>query len=186
MELWGYGTSDTLPLSICIVYICIVRVHFIQLYSIVHYRVNLGWHVLLKIDVSSAVFWRHQSSWLFLDALVVHSTLGCSCKEGPVTQIPTLSTSQRRESEDLRLYWECLILSMLLRYDGPCPLRTLKVIEQILNLILKDIGSQWSTFKTGLICSCVGILQRTLAAEFWTIWSLWIKTFGSPAKMALQ
>ncbi len=44
------------------------------------------------------------------------------------------------------------------------------------------------SFKTGLIHArpCLGILQRTLAAEFWTIWSLWIKTFGSPAKRALQ
>ena len=33
------------------------RVQFIQLHSIALYRVNLGWHMLLKIDdVSSAVF----------------------------------------------------------------------------------------------------------------------------------
>ncbi len=37
-------------------YVCIFRVQFIQLYSIPLYRVNLGWHMLWEIDVSSAVF----------------------------------------------------------------------------------------------------------------------------------
>ncbi len=58
------------------------------------------------------------------------------------------------------------------------------------NKILKSIrcliGSQCSVDRTGLMWSYFLVLVRTLAAAFWTIFSLFIKCVEQPPNKVLQ
>ena len=47
----------------------------------------------------------------------------------------------------------------------------------ILYWILETTGSQWSFWRRGLMCSCLWALKISLAAEFWTFWSLYQYTW---------
>lgn len=57
-------------------------------------------------------------------------------------------------------------------YLGQKPLSALKVINKILKSILKLIDSQCKRAKTGVMCSRLFFLVKSLAAEFCTVCSL--------------
>ena len=59
-------------------------------------------------------------------------------------------------------------------YEGAMLLRAFQVRRAVLYCILSRMGNQWSSLRTGVMWSNLRVFVKTRAAEFWTIWSLWI------------
>ena len=73
---------------------------------------------------------------------------------------------------DLRVLVLACLTNSSLKYRGAHPCMHLKVKSRILNSILFLMGSQWRSFRTGVMWSYFLEPLTTLAALFWTFWSL--------------
>ena len=71
-------------------------------------------------------------------------------------------------------------------YEGAQPWNDLKTRRRALNLILYLMGSQWSDFRTGLMCARFFVLVINRAAAFCINWSLLSSCLGRPVKSELQ
>ena len=88
---------------------------------------------------------------------------------------------------DRRLYldWAAKAIRSI-RYCGASPQRHLNVDSTILNSILYLMDNQWRSSKMGVIWQKRGVLVTSLAAAFWTLWSLLMWIVGRPYKRLLQ
>ena len=87
----------------------------------------------------------------------------------------------------LRLYLDGLkTVRRSLRYLGTKPCKHLKVNSNILKWIRYLIGNQCRSHSTGVIWQNLGKPTTSLAAAFYTLWSLAIWTSGRPYNKLLQ
>ena len=85
-----------------------------------------------------------------------------------------LSADDRRHRVGLWMMIKFLI------YCGAIPWMALNVSRRSLNKTRFLMGSQWRDRRTGVIWTCPRTLVTSLAAEFCTLWSLWIVFSGKP------
>lgn len=71
-------------------------------------------------------------------------------------------------------------------YSGPRSWRAFKVMTIIWKSVLEVMARQCRVIKTGVICSVFLVLLRSLAAEFFTIWSRFNAFWLIPVKRPLQ
>ena len=92
---------------------------------------------------------------------------------------------RRKRSDDRRLRLWQTGWSMSEMYTGIVPWRARYTITRTLNWSLRWIGSQWSSFRTGVMWSYFLVPMIRRAAQFCTCCSLLIEAFGTPRRRLL-